>query len=131
MPRRATIDTKPTATSETPGYLSRCLVLQQEDTTQHSAPLMQGLLHLVHWQIMDHINYCLDLAPSDCHLHGPLKQCLDVFESTKIRKWKSLYVDGCKTKSPISTVVKFEIISRREKIHQVPSGLCWKILVFR
>jgi hypothetical protein len=85
---------------------------------------MEGLLHLAHWQILDHVNYCPDLAPPDCHLRGPLKLCLDVVESTKIRKWKCLFVDGCKTKIQFSTVVKFEIVFRREKMHQVPSGLC-------
>lgn len=65
---------RPTATSETTGYLSRSLVLQQKDTTPHSAPRMQGLLHLAHWQILDHPDYYPDLDPADCHLHVPPKQ---------------------------------------------------------
>jgi hypothetical protein len=80
---------------------------------------MQGLLHLAQWRILDHPNYCPDIAPSNCHLYGPLKQCLDVVESTKIIKWKCLLVVGCKTKSQISTVAKFEIISRREKCNRL------------
>ena len=34
--------------------LSRCLILQQDSSTQHSAHQTEDVLNLFHWEILDH-----------------------------------------------------------------------------
>jgi hypothetical protein len=52
-------------------------------------------------------SYSPDLAPSDFHLFGPLKQHLEVANSTVMEKWKWLFVNGRECLSPISAVTEF------------------------
>jgi hypothetical protein len=63
---------------------------------------IQGL----QWELLEHPPYCLDLAPSDFHLFGPLKNHLggrhftdDEEVGTEVQKWlrqqsKDLYAAG-------------------------------------
>ncbi|GFR98135.1 histone-lysine N-methyltransferase SETMAR [Elysia marginata] len=56
-----------------PGLLRRCVVLQHDNATPHSANLTQQWLQRYGWEILPHSAQNRDLVPSEFHLFGPLK----------------------------------------------------------
>ncbi|GFO45350.1 transposase [Plakobranchus ocellatus] len=77
-----------------PGLLRRGVVLQHDNATPHSANLTQQWLQRYGWEILPHPAPSPDLAPSDCHLFGPLKRHLGgmAFETeddliSELRTW--------------------------------------------
>jgi hypothetical protein len=50
---------------------------------------------------------------------GPLKKCLELTDSTIMRRWKWLFVNGCKCISSISTVTVFKLAPRWDEFTNV------------
>ncbi|GFS08484.1 histone-lysine N-methyltransferase SETMAR [Elysia marginata] len=57
-----------------PGLLRRCVVLQHDNATPHSANLTQRRLQCNSCEILPHPTHRPDLAPSGFHLFGDLKR---------------------------------------------------------
>ena len=61
-----------------PGLLTKGMLLLHENARPHSANQTTAMLRSFKWQVLQHPPYSPDLAPSDFHLFGPLKQHLSV-----------------------------------------------------
>jgi histone-lysine N-methyltransferase SETMAR len=66
---------------EKPAFLSKRRVrsvksvcLLHDNARQHTATVTTGTLKEMHWEMLPHPAYRPDLAPSDFHLFGPLKE---------------------------------------------------------
>lgn len=57
-----------------PGLLSSGVLLLHDNATPHSSAKTQDWLARYNWEVVEHPAYSPDLAPSDFHLFGPLKQ---------------------------------------------------------
>ena len=79
-----------------PGKIRKHSRVLQDNTCVHTTKVSMVELHELKWQLLLHPAYSLDLAPSDFHLFGPLK---DPFRGRRF---------GCesKLKSAINEVVK-------------------------
>lgn len=59
-----------------PGHLTKGVTLQHDNATPHTAKMTQDWLKRHNWENLPHPPHSPDLAPSDFHLFGPLKQHL-------------------------------------------------------
>jgi hypothetical protein len=55
------------------GNCQKKIILLHDNACPHMANLTKGTLAAVGWEIMNHLLYSHDLAPSDFHLFGPKK----------------------------------------------------------
>ena len=61
----------------------------------------------------------------------PLNQhFIEDSDSTIVRNWKWLFVNGCECKSSIYAAMIFLNMCYKKK-HQCVQGLCWKIIIFQ
>jgi histone-lysine N-methyltransferase SETMAR len=74
-----------------PGQLARGLLL--DNARPHTALATQERIQQLQWELLEHPPYSPDLAPTDFHLFGPLKnhlggKCFAEEEvETDLRKW--------------------------------------------
>jgi len=54
----------------------RSFCLLHDNTCPDTATVTKGTLEKIHWEVLPHPTYSSDLAPSDFHLFGPLKEAL-------------------------------------------------------
>ena len=87
LDRRVTIDEvanhlqiigrlKPEIRSKHQGQLSKGIVLLHDNARPHTAAHTVETLQKLNFEVLAHPPYSPDLAPSDCHLFGPLKEAL-------------------------------------------------------
>jgi histone-lysine N-methyltransferase SETMAR len=77
-----------------PGQLARSVLLHHDNARPHTAWATQERIQELQWQLLKHLPYGPDLAPSDFHLFCPLKNHLggksfayDEEVETEVRKW--------------------------------------------
>jgi histone-lysine N-methyltransferase SETMAR len=77
-----------------PGQLARGVLLQHDNAKPHTARATQDRIQELQWELLEYLPYIPDLAPSDFHLFGPLrnrfgcKRFADEEEvETEVRKW--------------------------------------------
>ncbi|PNF22874.1 hypothetical protein B7P43_G14964, partial [Cryptotermes secundus] len=75
VPKQLTV-LKPAIRSKRRGLLSKGLVLLQDSARPHAAAHTAETLQKLKFDVMAHPLYSPDLAPSDYHLFGPLKEAL-------------------------------------------------------
>jgi histone-lysine N-methyltransferase SETMAR len=85
-----------------PRQLARGVLLHHDNVRPHTARATQERIQELQWEPLEHPPYSQDLAPSDFHLFGPLKNHLggkhfadDEKVETEVRKWlrqRSTYV---------------------------------------
>jgi histone-lysine N-methyltransferase SETMAR len=92
-----------------PGKLERGVLLPHDNARPHNtARATQERIQELLWELLEHPLYSPDLAPSDLHLFGPLKDHFggrhfdDGEVKTEVRKWlrklsKDLYAVGFDT----------------------------------
>jgi transposase len=59
-----------------PGLLTKGILLLHDNACPHSANQTTATLRSLKWEVLQHPPYSPNLAPSDFHLFGPLKQHL-------------------------------------------------------
>jgi histone-lysine N-methyltransferase SETMAR len=59
-----------------PGQPARGVLLHHDNARPHTAQATQERIQELQWELLEHLPYSLDLAPSDFHLFGPLKTIL-------------------------------------------------------
>ena len=59
-----------------PGKIHKCPFFLQDNACVHTTKVSMAKLHELKWQLLPHLAYSPDLAPSDFHLFGPLKDPL-------------------------------------------------------
>lgn len=59
-----------------PGLLTQGVILQHGNARPHIAQLTQETIRTLNWDTLPHPAFSPDLAPSDFHLFGPLKNTL-------------------------------------------------------
>jgi histone-lysine N-methyltransferase SETMAR len=76
------------------GQLARGVLLHHDNAKSHTARATQERIQELQWELLEHLPYNLDLAPSDFHLLGLLKNHLggkrftdDKEVETEVRKW--------------------------------------------
>ena len=67
---------KPAIRSKRRGKLSKEILLLHKNARPHTAARTVETLKKLKWEAMEHPAYSPDLAPSDFHLFGPLKNAL-------------------------------------------------------
>ena len=67
---------KPEIRSKHRGQLSKGIVLLHDNVRPHIAVHTVETLQKLNFEVLAHPPYSPDLAPSDCHLFGPLKEAL-------------------------------------------------------
>ena len=67
---------KPAVMRKPPGFLSKGVTLLHDNARPHTAELPRATINKLVWEILPHPPYSPDLAPSDFHLVGPLKEVL-------------------------------------------------------
>ena len=84
----------PSIRSKRSGLLSKGIVLQHDNARAHTANVTSSTITKLGWEVLVHPPYSPDLAPSDYHLFGPLKDHLggikfDTDEDGKnaVQKW--------------------------------------------
>jgi len=70
--------------------MSQDLIFHHSNETSHSAYQAQESLQLFLWELLDHLDSCL------CHW----RNTWEVGDFTVTRKWKWLFMNSCKCKSP-------------------------------
>jgi histone-lysine N-methyltransferase SETMAR len=77
-----------------PDSLSGGKLFHHENPRHHTAPATQERIQKVEWELLEHPPYSPDMAPSDFHLFGPLKDHLggkcfadDEDVQTEVQKW--------------------------------------------
>jgi histone-lysine N-methyltransferase SETMAR len=79
--------------AELPGQLARGVLLHHDNARPHTAPATQDRIQELQWELLEHLPYSPDLAPSDFHLLGPLrnhlggKSFVDNEKVEFVRKW--------------------------------------------
>lgn len=58
------------------GMLSKGVILQHDNATPHTARITKEKITSFNWETLRHPPYSPDLAPSDYHLFGPMKDAL-------------------------------------------------------
>lgn len=58
------------------GMSSKGVILQHDNARPHTAAKTMAVIDQLHWEVLPHPPYSPDLAPSDFHLFGPLKEHL-------------------------------------------------------
>ena len=87
MPRRTTVISasycdllknhlKPAITSKCRGLLTTGVLLQHDNAWTHTALVTAATNEDMHFECLPHPPYSPDLAPSDYHIFGPLKEAL-------------------------------------------------------
>jgi histone-lysine N-methyltransferase SETMAR len=76
-----------------PGQLERGILLHHVNARSHTARAAQERIQELLWELLEHPPYSLDLAPSDFHPFGPLKNYLDGIhfpddEEVEMAMWK-------------------------------------------
>jgi hypothetical protein len=63
------------------GQLTRGVLLHHNNARPHTARATEERIQELEWELLEHLPYRPDLAPSDFHLFGPLKKapCWQVF----------------------------------------------------
>jgi histone-lysine N-methyltransferase SETMAR len=73
------------------GQLARGVLLHHDNARTHTARATQERVQELQWGLLEHPTYSPDLAPSDFHLFGPLKNHLgfvdDEESKPEVRKW--------------------------------------------
>jgi len=97
---------RPAIRTKRRGLLTEGVILLHDNARPHTAQLTKEKLQKLRWEILPHPPYSPDLAPSDFHLFGPLKEGLrgKHFQSNEevknqVRKWlrdqpKEFYAKG-------------------------------------
>ena len=67
---------KPAIRSKRRGLLSKGVVLLHDNARPHTAAHTAETLQKLNFEVLDHPPYSPDLAPSDFHLFGPLKEAI-------------------------------------------------------
>jgi len=67
---------KPTIQSKCRGLLPKRVLLLHDNARPHTAAHTVDTLHSLKFEVMKHPPYSLDLAPSDFHLFGSMKEHL-------------------------------------------------------
>ena len=67
---------KPEIQRKVRGQLSKCIVLLHDNDRPHTAAHTVETLRKLNFEVLAHPLYSPDLATSDCHLFGPLKEAL-------------------------------------------------------
>lgn len=67
---------KPAMREKRRGSQRQGVILLHDNARPHTAQLTQETIHKMGWEILHHPPYSPDLAPSDFHLFGPLKEAL-------------------------------------------------------
>ena len=67
---------KPEVGSKRRGQLSKGIVLLHDNARLHTAAHTVETLHKLNFEVLAHPPYSSDLASSDCHLFGSLKEAL-------------------------------------------------------
>jgi len=67
---------KPVIRSKRRGLLSKRVLLLHDNARPHTAPITVDTLHDLKFEVLKHPPYSPDLAPSDFHLFGPMKEHL-------------------------------------------------------
>jgi hypothetical protein len=67
---------KPVIRSKRQGLLSKRVLLLHDSALPHTAVHIVDTLCALKFEVLKHPPYSLDLAPSDFHLFGPLKEHL-------------------------------------------------------
>ena len=67
---------KPEIQSKHRRQLSKGIVLLHDNARLHTAVHTVETLQKLNFEVLAHSPYTHDLAPSDCHLFGPLKEAL-------------------------------------------------------
>lgn len=70
--------------------MSQGVIFHHSNVSLHSAYQAPGLLQLFLWDLLDHLDDCL------CHW----RNTWEVGDFTVTRKWKWLFMNGCKCKCP-------------------------------
>jgi hypothetical protein len=65
---------KPAIRSKCPELLSKRVMLLHDNTRPHTAAHTVDTLRALKFEVLKHPPYSLDLAPSDFHLFGPMKE---------------------------------------------------------
>jgi hypothetical protein len=99
---------KPAIHSKRRGKLSKEILLLHDNARPHIASHTLETLKKLKWEAMEHPAYSPDLAPSDFHLFGPLKEALrgrrfsgDDDVKAAVHQWlcaqpKTFFFDGIK-----------------------------------
>jgi hypothetical protein len=66
----------PAFRSKRRGRSVKSVCLLHDNSRPHTAAVTTGTLEELHWKVQPHPAYSPDLAPSDFHLFGPLKEDL-------------------------------------------------------
>jgi histone-lysine N-methyltransferase SETMAR len=76
------------------GQLVRRVLLHHDNSRPHTARTTQNRIQELQWELLEHLSYSLDLAPSDFHLFGPNENHLggkrfadDRKVETEVWKW--------------------------------------------
>ena len=67
---------KPEIRSKRRGKLSKCIVLLHDNARSHTAAHTVETLQKLNFEVLDHPPYSTNVAPSDYHMFGPLKEVL-------------------------------------------------------
>ena len=67
---------KPEIRRKVRGQLSKCIVLLHDNDRPHTAAHTVETLRKLNFEVLAHPPYSPDIATSDCHLFGPLKEAL-------------------------------------------------------
>ena len=67
---------RPTIRSKRRGRLTQGVLLLHYNARTHTAHLTVNTIRQLNWEVLEHPAYSSDLAPSDFHLFGPLKNAL-------------------------------------------------------
>jgi len=67
---------RPAIRSKRTGRLTQGVLLLHDNARPHTAHLTINTIRQLNWEVLDHPAYSPDLAPSDFHLFGPLKNAL-------------------------------------------------------
>ena len=67
---------RPTICSKRRGRLTHGFLLLHDNACPHTAHLTINTIRQLDWEVLEHPAYSPDLAPSDFHLFGPLKNAL-------------------------------------------------------
>ena len=67
---------RPTILSKRRGMLTQGVLLLHDNSRPHTAHLTIKTIRQLNWEVLEPLSYSPDLAPSDFHLFGPLKNAL-------------------------------------------------------
>ena len=69
-------DLRPAIRSKRRGRLTQYVLLLHDNARPHTAHLTINTIRQLNWEVLEYSAYSPDLAPSDFHLFGPLKNAL-------------------------------------------------------